>query len=121
MALIGGIIGAVDPANGPKAIQLGGLEKVLLALFVSPVVSLVAAYLFTKLVFFLARQCIARINKFCQRSGKLLPPWRWHSGQSTNEAQKTDGRLHYHGTGWQQVVTGSIPGRPSGVIVLSLR
>jgi PiT family inorganic phosphate transporter len=46
-ALIGGIIGAVGVGAGLKAIQMGGLEKVLIALFISPIIGLLAGYLFT--------------------------------------------------------------------------
>ena len=39
-ALIGGIVGAVAMGAGLDAIQLSGLEKVLIALFASPIISL---------------------------------------------------------------------------------
>jgi PiT family inorganic phosphate transporter len=44
-ALIGGLIGAVAVAAGFGTIHLAGLEKVLIALFLSPVLGLVFGYL----------------------------------------------------------------------------
>src|SRR5512140_3698639 len=48
-ALVGGFIGAVVIDAGWRAIQLPGIEKILLALFISPVVGLVVGYLLHKL------------------------------------------------------------------------
>ena len=54
-ALVGGLIGAVGVASGLGTIQLAGLEKVLIALFLSPVLGLVLGFLVLKLIYFLAR------------------------------------------------------------------
>ncbi|MBE9523462.1 MAG: inorganic phosphate transporter, partial [Chloroflexi bacterium] len=51
-ALIGGMIGAVTIGAGVSAIKLHGMEKILIALFISPVIGLILGYVFTKLVFF---------------------------------------------------------------------
>src|SRR5712692_7598646 len=55
-ALIGGLVGAVVVGASWRAIQVAGLLKVLLPLFVSPVIGLSAGFLLTRLVFFLAQQ-----------------------------------------------------------------
>jgi PiT family inorganic phosphate transporter len=89
-ALIGGIIGAVEVGNGVGAIQLGGLEKVLAALFISPVIGLVAGYLLTKLIFFLARGASPRINGFFKRS-QILTALALALSYGANDAQKTIG------------------------------
>jgi PiT family inorganic phosphate transporter len=89
-ALIGGIIGAVGAGAGLKAIQVSGLEKVLIALFVSPIIGLMAGYLFTKLVFFLARGASPRINWFFKRS-QMLTAVALALSHGTNDAQKTMG------------------------------
>ncbi len=89
-ALIGGIIGAVGVGAGLKAIQMGGLEKVLIALFISPIIGLIAGYLFTKLVFFLARGASPRINWFFKRS-QIFTAVALAFSHGTNDAQKTMG------------------------------
>ena len=89
-ALIGGIIGAVAVGAGLQAIQLSGLKKVLIALFISPVIGLVAGYLFTKLVFFLVRGASSRINWFFKRS-QIVTALALGLSHGTNDAQKTMG------------------------------
>ena len=89
-ALIGGIIGAVGAEAGLLAINPRGLEKVLVALFVSPIIGLVAGYLFTKLVFWLARGTSPRINWFFKRS-QILTSLALALSHGTNDAQKTMG------------------------------
>ena len=89
-ALIGGIIGAVAVGAGLKAIQIGGLEKVLIALFTSPIIGLLVGHLFTKLVFFLARGASPRINWFFKRS-QILTAVALALSHGTNDAQKTMG------------------------------
>ena len=89
-ALIGGLIGAVGVGAGWKVIQLGGLEKVFIALFISPIIGLVAGYLFTKLIFFLARGASPRINWFFKRS-QIFTAVALALSHGTNDAQKTMG------------------------------
>lgn len=89
-ALIGGILGAVAMGAGLGAIQLSGLEKVLIALFVSPIIGLLAGYLFTKLVFFLARGASPRINWFFKRS-QIVTGIALGFSHGANDAQKTMG------------------------------
>jgi PiT family inorganic phosphate transporter len=89
-ALIGGIIGAVGVGAGLQAIHLSGLEKVLIALFTSPIVGLLVGYLFTKLVFFLARGASPRINWFFKRS-QIVTAVALALSHGTNDAQKTMG------------------------------
>ncbi len=89
-ALVGGLIGAVGVGAGLSAIQMNGLEKVLVALFISPFLGLIAGYLFTKLVFFLARGASPRINWFLKRS-QILTALALALSHGTNDAQKTMG------------------------------
>jgi len=89
-ALVGGIIGAVAVGAGLKAIQIGGLEKVLIALFTSPIIGLLVGYLFTKLVFFLARGASPRINWFFKRS-QIFTAMALGLSHGTNDGQKTMG------------------------------
>jgi PiT family inorganic phosphate transporter len=89
-ALIGGIVGAVGAGAGLEAIHLSGLEKVLIALFTSPIIGLIAGYLFTKLVFFLARGASPHINWFFKRS-QIFTAVALALSHGTNDAQKTMG------------------------------
>jgi len=89
-ALIGGLIGAVAVGAGLGAIQLEGLKKVLIALFLSPIIGLVAGYLVTKTIFFLARGATPRINWFFKRS-QIVTAIALGLSHGTNDAQKTMG------------------------------
>ena len=89
-ALIGGMVGAVVVGAGWSAIQMGGLEKVLIALFASPVIGLLGGYVLTKLVFFLAQSATPRINWFFRRS-QIITAIALAFSHGTNDAQKTMG------------------------------
>jgi PiT family inorganic phosphate transporter len=89
-ALVGGLIGAVGVASGLGTIQLAGLQKVLIALFLSPLLGLVCGYLVLKLIYFLARGATPGINTLFRRAqwGTSLALALSHG---TNDAQKTMG------------------------------
>jgi PiT family inorganic phosphate transporter len=89
-ALIGGLVGAVSLASGVDTIRLAGLQKVLLALFISPILGLVLGYLVLKIVYFLARGATPKVNTFFKRAqmGTALALALSHG---TNDAQKTMG------------------------------
>jgi PiT family inorganic phosphate transporter len=89
-ALIGGIVGAVTIGVGFEAIILGGLEKVLIALFMSPIIGFVMGYIITKIIFFLARGATPRINTFFKNS-QILTATILAFSHGTNDAQKTMG------------------------------
>ena len=89
-ALIGGLIGAVAVAAGFETIRLEGLEKVLIALFISPILGLVLGYLVLKLIYFLARGASPRVNTIFKR-GQLGTSLALALSHGTNDAQKTMG------------------------------
>ncbi len=89
-ALVGGLIGAVGVAEGLATIQLEGLGKVLIALFVSPILGLVLGYLAVKLIYFLARGASPSVNMIFKR-GQLLTALALALSHGTNDAQKTMG------------------------------
>ncbi len=89
-ALIGGIVGAVAIGAGFEAIKLGGLEKVLIALFASPILGFILGFLITKLIFFLARAATPKINTFFKRS-QIVTALALAFSHGTNDAQKTMG------------------------------
>jgi len=91
-ALIGGLIGSVAVAEGFDTIHLAGLEKVLIALFLSPVLGMVFGYLVLKLIYFLARGATPGVNTLFKRA-------QWGTSvalalsHGTNDAQKTMGMM----------------------------
>ncbi len=89
-ALVGGLVGAVVPAVGASAIYLNGLMKVLMALFLSPVLGLVLGYIMLKLIYFLSRGASPRVNSFFKRS-QLATSLALALSHGTNDAQKTMG------------------------------
>jgi inorganic phosphate transporter, PiT family len=89
-ALIGGIVGSVVIGAGWQAIQIGGLEKVLIALFTSPVIGLVFGYVVTKIVVFLSRRASLRVNWFF-KNGQILTAVALALCHGANDAQKTMG------------------------------
>jgi PiT family inorganic phosphate transporter len=89
-ALIGGLIGAVAVAAGFHTIHLAGLEKVLVALFLSPVLGLVFGYLVLKVIYFLARGATPKVNMLFKRA-QLGTSVALALSHGTNDAQKTMG------------------------------
>jgi inorganic phosphate transporter, PiT family len=91
-ALIGGLIGAAVIQDGWSVIQPAGLAKVLLSLALSPVIGLLAGYLVTKVVLFLARGASPRINGFFKR-GQVFTGLALALSHGANDGQKTMGIL----------------------------
>ena len=89
-ALVGGLIGAVAVGAGLQAIYLDGMMKVLIALFISPIIGFIGGFLFTKLILFLARGASLRINWFFKRS-QIITAVTLAFSHGTNDAQKTMG------------------------------
>jgi PiT family inorganic phosphate transporter len=89
-ALVGGLIGAVAVGAGLQAIYLDGMVKVLIALFISPIIGFIGGFLFTKLILFLARGASLRINWFFKRS-QIITSVTLALSHGTNDAQKTMG------------------------------
>jgi len=89
-ALVGGLIGAVGVAEGLSTIRLAGMEKILIALFFSPMLGLVLGYLVLKVIYFLARGASPGVNQVFKRS-QLLTSLALALSHGTNDAQKTMG------------------------------
>jgi PiT family inorganic phosphate transporter len=88
--LIGGLIGAAWAQAGLSIIELPGLVKVILALFLSPVIGFEFGYLFTKLVFYLARDANMRINIFFKKA-QIFTGMGLAFSHGSNDPQKTMG------------------------------
>jgi PiT family inorganic phosphate transporter len=89
-ALIGGIVGAVIHGVGIEAIKFGGLNRVLIALFASPLIGFAFGFLITRIIYFLVRSASPRINDFFKRS-QLVTAIALAFSHGTNDAQKTMG------------------------------
>ncbi len=89
-ALVGGIVGAVGIGAGLEAIRIKGLEKILIALFASPIIGFIFGFFVTRFIFFLARGASPRINNFFKKS-QLVTAVALAFSHGTNDAQKTMG------------------------------
>ncbi len=89
-ALIGGFIGAVMVGVGWKAIQLPGLETVLISLFTSPIIGFIVGYLLIKLIILLSWKATPRINTLFKR-GQIVTSMALALSHGANDAQKTMG------------------------------
>ena len=89
-ALIGGIVGAGLGDAGPPAIQVSGLAKVALSLFVSPVLGFVAALLAMRLLLHLLRHATPRANVGLMRA-QVATAAAMAVANGANDAQKTVG------------------------------
>jgi PiT family inorganic phosphate transporter len=89
-ALIGGLVGAVIVRAGVDAIKLGGLYKVLIALFVSPLVGFLFGFLVTRVIYFLVRNATPRVND-AFRYGQFFTALALAFSHGTNDSQKVMG------------------------------
>jgi PiT family inorganic phosphate transporter len=89
-ALIGGILGAVVTGAGWQAIKVPGLEKVLIALFTSPLIGFVVGFVLLRLILALSWNATPRINAFFKRS-QILTGLVLALSHGTNDSQKTMG------------------------------
>jgi len=114
-ALIGGMVGAVIAGAGIAAIKFDGLNIVLLALFVFPLIGFLSGFVTTRLIYFLVRDASPRVNELFKR-GQWLTALVMAFGQGTNDAQKTMGIIVL-----SLVIDGVLPAFqvPTWVIVLS--
>jgi PiT family inorganic phosphate transporter len=89
-ALIGGLIGSSIVANGVGIIQIGGLIKVLIALFLSPLLGLLTGFLLMRLLRFMLRNATPRVSTIFKRS-QFFTALALSLSHGTNDAQKTMG------------------------------
>ena len=88
--LIGWVVGAVGIGAGWQAIQFGGLEKILIALFASPVIGFAAGYIILRATILLSWNATPSINGFFRR-GQIVTALALALSHGTNDAQKTMG------------------------------
>ncbi len=88
--LIGGLVGAVVAESGFGVLGIAAMLKVLLALFLSPFIGFLVGYLFTRLIFLLARNASMRINVFFKRA-QIITGFGLAFSHGANDPQKTMG------------------------------
>jgi inorganic phosphate transporter, PiT family len=89
-AMIGGFIGAVVMGAGWSAIKLHGLEKILIALFTSPIIGFVFGFIILRLILLLSWNATPRITAFFKRS-QIFTGLALALSHGANDAQKTMG------------------------------
>jgi PiT family inorganic phosphate transporter len=93
-ALIGGFVGAALIGFGVNAIQVEGLTKVLLALFISPILGFILAYLILHFILWIGRRFSPRVNDYFRR-GQWITTITLGLSHGTNDAQKTMGIMTF--------------------------
>ena len=88
--LVGGLVGSVLVGYGPSYLLLKGILKVVLFLFLSPIIGFVAGVVLMKVIIFLVRGASPKINWFFKRS-QILTSIALSLSHGTNDAQKTMG------------------------------
>lgn len=89
-ALIGGFIGAVMIGAGWQAVQIKGLEKILIALFTSPIIGFFVGFMIFRIVLMFSWKASPRINGFFKKS-QVVTSLALGLSHGTNDAQKTMG------------------------------
>ena len=89
-ALVGGLVGAAVCGAGWQTIQWPSLVKVLVALFTSPIIGLMAGLFISRLVVRLCRNATPRINIFFKRA-QILTALGLALSYGANDGQKTMG------------------------------
>jgi PiT family inorganic phosphate transporter len=89
-ALIGGFVGAAIAGYGIFIIEMQGMIKVLIGLFISPVIGLIFGWSFMRIALFFGRWMHPGINNFFRR-GQWATSLTLGLSHGTNDAQKTMG------------------------------
>ena len=89
-ALAGGLVGGALAFGGQATLRPEGLEKVAIALFLSPILGFVVGWLLLQIILFLARGASPKINLTFNRM-QLVTATALALSHGTNDAQKTMG------------------------------
>jgi PiT family inorganic phosphate transporter len=91
-SLFGGLIGAVIIGAGINALQRDGINKIVLALILSPILGFLGGYLIMLLTFVMTKSATPKINTFFKR-GQLFTAVGLALSHGSNNAQKVMGIL----------------------------
>lgn len=89
-ALIGGLLGAASMNAGAQAVQVDGLFKILISLFVSPILGFFIGYILFRIILMLSRKATPRINGFF-RKAQIVTGIALGLSHGSNDGQKTMG------------------------------
>ena len=89
-ALVGGFIGAVVIDAGWKALIIQGVEKILIALFTSPIIGYIFGFIILRIIILLCWNATPRINRFF-KNGQIFTAIALALSHGANDAQKTMG------------------------------
>ncbi len=89
-ALIGGIIGSVVASVGWQVLRMDGIQKVLIALFTSPLIGFVIGWIMTHFIMMLCENASPKINGVFKK-GQFFTAVALALSHGTNDAQKTMG------------------------------
>jgi PiT family inorganic phosphate transporter len=89
-ALLGGLLGAAALSGGLEVIKIHGLLRILLALFISPLLGFIIALILMNLVLLISRGASPRINNFFKRA-QVFTSLGLALSHGSNDAQKTMG------------------------------
>ena len=89
-AIIGGLIGAVAISAGFKVIMINGVLKVLIALFVSPIIGLVVGMLIANFTYLFSWNATPKVNGVFKKL-QIITSIGLALSHGTNDAQKTMG------------------------------
>ncbi|MDP3045863.1 MAG: inorganic phosphate transporter [Chloroflexota bacterium] len=89
-ALIGGMLGAAIAGGHLDLVHAAGMEKVLIALFISPLLGIAVGWLLMRMLLFMGRRSSPRINTVFKR-GQIFTSIGLALSHGTNDAQKTMG------------------------------
>jgi PiT family inorganic phosphate transporter len=114
-AMLGGMLGAVIVGAGRQAILITGVQKILITLFISPLLGLAAGYMLTKVVYLLSFCSAPGINTLFRRL-QIFTEAVLAFSYGANDAQKTMALIPLG-----MLAAGLLPGFfvPMWVIVLS--
>jgi PiT family inorganic phosphate transporter len=88
--MIGGFIGAVVMGAGWGAIKLHGMEKILIALFTSPIIGFIFGYIFLRIILLASWNSSPKVNGVYKRL-QIITSVALGLSHGTNDAQKTMG------------------------------
>ncbi len=90
-SLIGGLVGAALVKSGFASLNAAGISKVVLFIFLSPIVGMIFAFLLMVAVTWIFRKSNLATTRKLFRVGQLISSAAYSLGHGTNDAQKTMG------------------------------
>jgi len=89
-ALIGGILGAALMRAGVQSVQIGGLLKILISLFASPIIGFIFGFILLRVILLLSWNATPRINQFFKNT-QIITAIALGLSHGSNDGQKTMG------------------------------